>query len=181
LGYKNEKRQEEPSIIAEQGQKYEIEQEIAKAFNKYYVNMAKNLRNEFEDIQGHEHELGDNGDLSGNIAKDVEDINNRGLLIKSFKELHPKTRRHIISSLKINAAAGTDQIPARIIKNYLNALLQPITLVNLSLQTGCFPEQFKEALIRPIYKTGEISGTVNYRPISLISNILKILEKAVLH
>ena len=51
-GYKNEnaKMQEKPSMIVEQGQKYEIEQEIAEAFNQYHVNMAKNLRNEFEDL-----------------------------------------------------------------------------------------------------------------------------------
>jgi len=122
-GYKNknEKKQKEPSMIVEQGQKYEIEQEIAEAFNKYYVNMAKNLRDEFEDIQEYENESGNNSDLFGNIAKDKEDIDNTRVLMKSFKKIDPKTIRHTISSLKINAAAGTDQIPARIIKKCLNA------------------------------------------------------------
>jgi len=46
-------------------------------------------------------------------------------------------------------------------------------------QTGTFPEKYKEAIIRPIYKGGDIEDASNYRPISLISNVSKIIEKAV--
>ena len=48
-----------------------------------------------------------------------------------------------------------------------------------SLQQGIFPEDLKNATISPIYKNGDKSDCSNYRPISVLSNVAKILEKIV--
>lgn len=57
-------------------------------------------------------------------------------------------------------------------------LSNPISyLVNLSYETGVFPDIFKTATVCPIYKTGDKSLPTNYRPISLLSSLSKILEK----
>ena len=53
-------------------------------------------------------------------------------------------------------------------------------LTNLCLQQGKFPENLKSALVIPIFKGGDKTLPQNYRPISLISNISKIIER-VLH
>ena len=47
------------------------------------------------------------------------------------------------------------------------------------MQQGIFPEDLKNATISPIYKNGDKSGCSNYRPISVLSNVAKILEKIV--
>ena len=50
-------------------------------------------------------------------------------------------------------------------------------LINMSLETGIFPDQLKVAKIIPIFKTGEADIFTNYRPISILSSFSKIYER----
>lgn len=50
-------------------------------------------------------------------------------------------------------------------------------VVNQILQQGVFPELLKTAIVKPIHKKGDVGNIENYRPISLLSNISKIIEK----
>ena len=52
-------------------------------------------------------------------------------------------------------------------------------LCNRSLQEGKFLSQWKEAKVSPIFTTKDRQNTGNCRPISLLSNIEKILERLV--
>jgi hypothetical protein len=52
-------------------------------------------------------------------------------------------------------------------------------IFNLSLSTGNFPSQLKQCRVIPIFKAGDQLECDNYRPISLLSSISKILEKVV--
>ena len=116
-----------------------------------------------------------------NIQESEECVRKKGRWAK-FQKVTQDDVRKIIKDLKPYAAAGADQIPAKIIKDNTDTVAEPIAhLVNLSLQSGIFPNIYKEAIIRPIHKGGEKDdiNTSNYRPISLISNVSKILEKLV--
>ena len=50
-------------------------------------------------------------------------------------------------------------------------------LINLSFETGIFPDALKLTRIIPVFKNGDSLQCNNYRPISLTSNISKIMEK----
>ena len=52
-------------------------------------------------------------------------------------------------------------------------------LINLSLETGVFPDDLKLARVIPIFKKGDLLQWNNYIAISLISNIRKIIKKHV--
>jgi hypothetical protein len=59
-------------------------------------------------------------------------------------------------------------------------LVEPITyLINKSLSDGVFPDEWKTANVTPIFKKGDRQDYKNYRPISLLSNTSKILERVV--
>ena len=61
-------------------------------------------------------------------------------------------------------------------------IYQPLTfIINLSLKTGVFPESLKIAKVIPIFKQGCRLLCNNYRPISILSALSKILEKCVLN
>ncbi|CAB3246778.1 unnamed protein product [Arctia plantaginis] len=45
------------------------------------------------------------------------------------------------------------------------------------MTTGTFPSVFKRALVHPIYKSGDRDSVSNYRPISVLSTLSKIIEK----
>jgi potassium voltage-gated channel Eag-related subfamily H protein 8 len=53
-------------------------------------------------------------------------------------------------------------------------------ICNLSLITGTFPERCKLAIVRPIYKKGNHIEMNNYRPMSLLPTVSKVLERAML-
>lgn len=59
-------------------------------------------------------------------------------------------------------------------------IAKPIAfIINLSLQTAIVPTEWKTALITPIHKSGNTTEANNFRPISVLPVISKILEKAV--
>ena len=53
------------------------------------------------------------------------------------------------------------------------------SLFNQSLSLGIFPDIWKEAHVCPIPEGGDKTAVSNYRPISLLSNIIKVLERIV--
>jgi len=54
-----------------------------------------------------------------------------------------------------------------------------VYIYNLCIQQSIFPDNLKVAVIKPIFKAGDRKNLNNYRPISLLSNFAKILEKII--
>jgi potassium voltage-gated channel Eag-related subfamily H protein 8 len=52
-------------------------------------------------------------------------------------------------------------------------------IYNISINSGTFPEKFKIARVKPLYKKGDIYSIQNYRPISILPIFSKILEKLI--
>jgi len=66
----------------------------------------------------------------------------------------------------------------------LPVLAQTITnIVNLSLSTGCFPSNFKQSVVTPLLKKPSLDkeNSANYRPISNLSFLSKLVERIVKH
>ena len=85
-----------------------------------------------------------------------------------------------ISELKSNSAPGLDGFSALVLKKCAEALSTPLyTIFRQSLDTGEVPNLLKDAIIVPIHKGGLKSQPQNYRPINLISHVLKVLEKII--
>ena len=75
-----------------------------------------------------------------------------------------------------------DPWPTFLVKDCLNILITPITkLINLSLSQGIFPNKFKSAIITPILKKKSLDHSVlkNYRPVSGLNFVSKIIERVV--
>jgi hypothetical protein len=52
-------------------------------------------------------------------------------------------------------------------------------ITNQILKTGIFPDKLKVAMVIPLYKSGEVNLIDNYRPVSLLASISKVVEKVV--
>ncbi|MCG8116730.1 MAG: reverse transcriptase domain-containing protein, partial [Candidatus Thiodiazotropha endolucinida] len=92
----------------------------------------------------------------------------------------PTEVRSILKSLQLGKAAGPDSINNRILKELATPLSVPLSeLFNFSLSKGKVPNIWKEANVTPIFKKDDPSNISNYRPISLLSTICKVLEKIV--
>jgi len=86
----------------------------------------------------------------------------------------------VLKSLDANKATGPDGIGNTVLKHCASALCIPIQIVaQTSLNSGSFPKIWKKANVIPIFKKGEKHCKINYRPISLLSNVSKVLERLV--
>src|SRR5271156_5063928 len=86
----------------------------------------------------------------------------------------------IIESMNVNKSSGPDDISPRIIKENIADFVPPLKYIfNLSLEQSIVPDKLKIAKVIPIFKKGDIHEPSNYRPISLLSIINKLLEKVV--
>lgn len=75
---------------------------------------------------------------------------------------------------------GHDFLSNDILKQIKYSIVGPVAYIcNLSMSSGTFPSTLKMANVIPIFKTGEPHEPANYRPISLLSTLSKIIEKVV--
>ena len=75
---------------------------------------------------------------------------------------------------------GPDGISPKFIKLADNSLVKPLTkLFNLSLSSGKVPKLWKQANVVPLHKKDSKHLMGNYRPVSLLSILDKILERIV--
>jgi hypothetical protein len=82
--------------------------------------------------------------------------------------------------IKRKKATGLDNLPPGLLKDSAEQISAPLTyLINLSLMTGVFPTDWKTAKVIPIHKSGTRSNFDNFRPISILPAISKIIERII--
>ena len=88
---------------------------------------------------------------------------------------------NILKNVEVTKAAGIDQISAKILEDRARILEKRISeLCVLSMTLGSFPNAFKIAKVKPLFKKGSKTVPSNYRPISLLSLLSKVFERVVL-
>ena len=86
----------------------------------------------------------------------------------------------ILRSTNIRKAAGIDGLSGRFLKDGSQVLSKPRSeLCNLSIKLGSFPKSCKIAKLKPLFKKGSKTNPSNYRPMSLLPLISKIIEKLI--
>ena len=86
----------------------------------------------------------------------------------------------VIKNLDTNKAQGPDNIPARLLKETATEIAPSLcALFNKSLRVGVLPSDWKIANVVPVHKHGEKTYVENYRPISLLCLISKVLERCI--
>ena len=136
---------------------------MAEHFNEYFGTIAKNIdqrtpksKNKFSDY-----------------------LKNQNLTSFLLSPVTGEEISNIIACLNARKAAGPNSIPNFVLKEFKEELKKPLTIItNMSFITGQFPTKGKEAHIIPFYNKGDKLEYSNYRPISLLPNISKIIEKA---
>ena len=83
-----------------------------------------------------------------------------------------------ISSMSVGKATGPDGISVKMIKIASPYIIRSLThIFNSSIRCNQYPKDWKQALVTPIHKGGDKCNTGNYRPISILPIISKILER----
>ena len=113
----------------------------------------------------------------GNSSKPIDFYLNKILRVTNSVFLTPCTSSEIktlIAALPNKASSGYNSLLRELGDSILNPLT---TLFNMSLEFGQFPKDMKISDITPLFKNGSRQLLTNYRPISLLPTISKLLEK----
>ena len=98
----------------------------------------------------------------------------------SFSMVDSETVLKILNQFKPKSSKGLDGISMKVLKSVSSVILEPLTLlINQSLMSNTFPSKLKIAKIMPLLKKPNIFKPDNFRPISLLPCISKIIEKCV--
>ena len=139
---------------------------ISNAFADYYSKVGKSLA---EDIE-----------KKGNIKDPMTHVKNR---VQQNCFFFPTTKIEIeklIKTLKVKESKGYDGISNRILKNMYPGIIDALEIIfNKSLQESVFPNNMKLCNVKPFYKGKSRTEIINYRPVSLLPVISKVLEKIV--
>ena len=97
-----------------------------------------------------------------------------------FSNVSEEDVKKILLSLDTSKTAGIDQIPATFLRDGAEVLALPLeNIMNLSIKLSTFPEECKIAKLKPIFKKSARTDPKNYRPISLLQLVSRIIEKSI--
>ena len=106
---------------------------------------------------------------SCNVSNDFESSN-----------LSEEVIKKILLSLDTSKATRVDQILAKFLRDGAEVLALPLrNIITLSMKLSTFPEEFKIAKLKSIFKKGARTDSKNYRPNSLLPLVSKIIEKSI--
>ena len=97
-----------------------------------------------------------------------------------FMEISASNIVKVIKKLISGKATGLDGIPNKALKDSAELIASSLSdLLNFSVGTKTYPDDFKVAKVTPIFKTGDEDDVNNYRPISIIPTIARVYEKLI--
>ena len=166
-GKNNEKRIPQEIII--DNESINEKTDIIENLNLFFSKISEKLKSEHPQHNLHN----DFGKLSSYV--DTKVPRNVEFVIPLMKNTDLLS---IIGSLDTTKAAGFDGITAKYLKKSAETVSPSLlTIINISISTGQFPDALKVAKIIPIHKSGQQNEPSNYRPISILSTLSKIIEK----
>ena len=152
-----------PSKFSGTGYVCEGDEEICNGFNDFFADIGTTLKNRI-------HPTGKDP------LEYLPDFEGADMQLRNITEQELQT---LILNLK-NKGAGIDHINAKIFKkSFVSILPQLCYLFNLCINQGIFPKALKIGVIKPIYKNGDDDVFSNYRPISMLPVLSKLLEKLI--
>ena len=156
---------QKPMVMKDSDGQYSNLEQMVQKFNNYFANVCSCLAKRIPQTNADSYKEQMTGTYNNNIF------------------LSPTTANEIctiVSSLKSSKSEGWDGINILPIKATIDLLSCPLSKIyNISLSMGEFPDNLKIAKVLPIYKTDDASHFSNYRPISILPCLSKILEKVV--
>ena len=136
--------------------------QMAEHFNQYFTSIGKNLQKRIPPTKRQSSDY-------------LKDSNQNSFFIQPTTAEEVK---NIIMTLMSSKSTEPNSIPTFLLKQTRNTVSLPLAkLINKSFETGIFPDICKVAKGVPIFKSETRLLYNNYRPISLLSIIGKIIEK----
>ena len=138
---------------------------IANGFNSFFASVASRL---MQSLRG--------GGSPSRSSRRMH-LADRPLPEFKFDVVTEEFTAKALKNLKASKASGLDNISPRLLKDSTNVIAQPLTrILNASLIQVVVPSDWKCSMVTPLFKKGDAADMDNYRPISVLSVVSKVLE-----
>ena len=136
--------------------------DIAEGFNSYFSNIGPDLASQIPTP---------NCNFYTYVKKATSEF-------AAFKPTDVNNVYQLLRGLSSNKATGIDKISCKILKIAAPAIADSLTYIfNQAITLSSFPNEWKMARVIPLYKSGHRNLPGNYRPISVLPTISKIMER----
>ena len=173
IGYSNKSKEKSKIVLEIDGEKCFDSKILANKMGDYFLTIDEKLKSKIPNLP----KVFDTGSESFKeyyIAKGVVPKSQKIFRVSEefvYKEL---------CELNISKATGIDGFKPKFLKDGADVIKGPVThIINLSLESGVVPNGLKSAIVKPLYKKGSRLDVGNYRPVSILPTISKIMERAV--
>ena len=141
--------------------------EVANAFNNFFVTVAQKLKDPI---------------ATSNFEYLIEYVNTK-VPPENYFSIPLIAQHNVLKHLKrlnVSKSTGLDHIGPRLLKISAPYISEPLTtLINMSILQASFPNTWKTAKVKPLFKKGDETLVDNYRPISILPTLSKLIEKHV--
>ena len=166
-GWLNWKSSGPPTQLFAEGSLINSPKGLATTMNRYFISKVNRLSQGIPDNNSDPHEL-------------LRQTMSRRNYSLHLRPVHPDEILKIITNLQNSKSTGLDYIDTYTIKLIAHDILPAIThIVNLSIRDGIFSRSWKSAKVVPLLKKDDPLNPKNYRPVTLLPGLSKILERAV--
>lgn len=144
-------------------------EETANTFNEFFTNVFRNYDTE-------------TANTSVNLTKLDSFVNEKLSHGNNFQIPLVSTDFVFEQLICLDAmkATGVDELNAKYLKLAAPIISVHVSkIINLSIEHGIYPDVFKKAKVTPIHKKGQKDDKNNYRPISILSVLSKVIERHV--
>ena len=167
IGVNKQKSNASIPTIKIDGKETDDQTAMANAFNRFFVSIASDIKEPIENSNFEKLKAFCDSKVPEETVFSIPEVS---------KEYIEKFLKHI----DVSKATGCDNIGPRLLKIAASHIAESVTYIcNQSIKTSNFPEKWKEAKVTPLHKGGPKDDINNYRPISILPVISKILEKHV--
>ena len=147
--------------------------QIANTFNTFFAKVGKDT---FEKSQQC---LNDSSEML-HLAHTDSHAHPSSVILFRPTPIDWQTLTLTIAHMKNCDSCGSDCIPLKYLKDSLPVIVSYLTcIINTSIVTGVFPAAWKHSIVVPIMKSGNVNEPCNYRPISLLPVLSKVIEKII--
>ena len=145
---------------------------ISEVFQKFYYNLASNL------VDKHPAAVNKFGLHSVEVYyKNVLQLQENKFI---FHTIDSNSVLQLLKNVKVNKAAGIDNISGQFLKDGADILAIPVTQIcNLSIKLSHLPNDCKLAKLKPLYKKGSKTDPKSYRRISVLPIVSKVIEEII--
>ena len=173
LGYRKAPGPSSNIVLEDQGKTVFDPFHVSQIFNRFYTSVASNLVSKLPSPPG----------IFGTTTNIFRDFYRGKVGLRPAFVLSPVTSHFVRSqlySLDPKKAIGLDGLSSRFLRDGADFIITPVThIINTSIFTETVPTSLKEARVVPLFKKGSRLDPGNYRPVSILSVLSKVLERAI--